>query len=446
MAGEDLGTSGAPAPMRYHPRNMDDQAARNPQRRLLIDCTETTRLGAFTGIQRTVRSLIEAGDAADEAAFVPVRFDGAHFRVAGPPGAPPASASVRERMRRVVLHGSRSPVVRSTVFHPMLQAGARRGLAAGYWGVRRLAASLGARGGSVAYRDSDWLVLLDSTWGPDLRPELERAKRAGARVCMVVYDLIQVRHPELVSPGAADVFSRWLERTLPLADRILTISASVRDEVAAHLVQQGLPALTDRLDWFHLGCDLPAVNGGVPSQDVAALFAATDAPTYLTVGTLEPRKSQATLVDAFDVLWRRGDPSRLVLFGKEGWGSHALVQRLARHPERERRLFWKSGATDADLRLAYARATAVLNASLCEGFGLPIVEAASFGAPVVASDIPVFREVGAADVTFVTPGDVEAWALAIASRRIRMPAMPARAPTWRESAATLARKLGARTA
>ncbi|MFO1305801.1 MAG: glycosyltransferase family 1 protein [Burkholderiales bacterium] len=424
---------------------MNRQAARHSSCRLLIDCTETTRVRAFTGIQRTVRSLLDAGGAVDEAAFVPVRFDGARFRTADAPTGLPASVSVRERMRRLVLHGSRSPLLRATVFHPRVQSGLRRGLAAGYWSVRRAGAGLGAQEAFVEYRGSDWLVLLDSTWGPDLRPEIERARRAGARVCVVVYDLIQLHHPELVSPGAAEVFSRWLARTLPLADRILTISAAVRAEVEDHLRKQGLETLVGRLDWFHLGCDLPAATAASPSPDVEALFAGSDAPTYLAVGTLEPRKSQETLVDAFESLWRRGDPSRLVLFGKEGWGSHGLVDRIARHPERNRRLVWKSDGTDADLRLCYAKATAVLNASLCEGFGLPIVEAASFGAPVVASDIPVFREVAGTDVAFVKPGDVDAWARAIASKRVRTQAMPARLPTWKESASTLAVKLCACT-
>ena len=149
------------------------------------------------------------------------------------------------------------------------------------------------------------------------------------------------------------------------------------------------------------------------------------------------------MLDAFERLWARGNPSRLILVGREGFGSHALMARLSRHAELGRRLFWLSGASDADLAYCYRRVTAVLNASLYEGFGLPIVEAAHFGARVIASDIAVFREVGGDAVTYVARGDVAAWEAAIESARAG-PGLQARPTiTWRSAAEAFASKLGA---
>jgi len=297
----------------------------------------------------------------------------------------------------------------------------------------------------ASWRDrgfGSWLVLLDSTWGPDLRSEMTRAKDEGARVCAVVYDLIQVQRPDLVSPGAACMFSRWLTRTLPLADRILTVSASVRGEVQAYLATAGLPDKIGLVDWFHLGSDIADIPGTLPGERVSAMFAADHAPVFVAVGTLEPRKAQATLLDAFEGLWSRDNPARLVFVGREGFGSHALVARIAAHAELDRRLFWLSAAADCDLAYCYRHASAVLNASLCEGFGLPIVEAAHFGTPVIASDIPVFREVGGAGVTYVPAGDVAAWQNAVAAFEAPRSAPPA-APrlTWRDAAEAFAGKL-----
>ena len=426
---------------------MNAKAAPGCGRRLLVDCTETARLRARTGIQRVVRSLIRAGGSLPDESILPVAFDGARFVEAGAADlsdrlASSGTWSVRERLRNAVLSGSRSAVLRSTLLHPALQGAARRGVSAAYWRSRRVRRGL-AQSRPVAYARSDWIVLLDSTWGPDLRPELARARAAGARVCVVVYDLIQLRRPDLVSPGAARIFSQWIERTLPLADRILTISASVQEDLRALLAERGMGELATRVDWFHLGCDFADSTEGSPSAGVASIFEGGSLPaTFLAVGTLEPRKAQSTLLDAFETLWGRGDRSRLILLGREGWGSHALVARLRCHPERDRRLFWIADATDADLRYCYGRATAVLNASLCEGFGLPLVEAAHLGAPVIASDIAVFREVGGDGTIYVTPGDAEAWARAVASVRVRRETRGTHpGVTWEEAAATLVRKL-----
>jgi len=418
-------------------------SARIMRGNIYIDCTETLRVGANTGIQRTVRSMLRAGREISGGLFVPVAFDGVHFVAAESRAldvrvARAGSIRLRERLQGAVLAGSRSAALRATILHPALQSVARRGASAGYWALR---ARRGASHASpVAFTEGDWLVLLDSTWGPDLRPELARAKRAGARVCAVVYDLIQVRRPDLVSPGAARVFSRWLARTLPLADRILTISASVQDDVREYLAQDGARGSGAKVDWFHLGSDFADPPAVAPTNELAAMF--HGAPAFVAVGTLEPRKAQGTLLDAFDRLWARGNPSRLILIGREGFGSHSLVERLDRHAELGRRLFWLSGASDADLVYCYRHATGVLNASLCEGFGLPLVEAAHFGAPVIASDIAVFREVGGDAVTYVAAGDVAAWESAIASSRTRhaVPPAPTRL-TWRSAAEAFARKL-----
>ena len=145
----------------------------------------------------------------------------------------------------------------------------------------------------------------------------------------------------------------------------------------------------------------------------------------------------ATVLDAFERLWQRGDTSRLILVGREGFGSHVLTRRLSRHPERGSRLVWLQDASDADLEVCYRHAAALINASTSEGFGLPIVEALHRGIAVIASDIPVFREVGGSEVVYVPPGDVEAWAAAIeAIERAparHAPSAPRYARSWAEA-------------
>jgi glycosyltransferase involved in cell wall biosynthesis len=65
---------------------------------------------------------------------------------------------------------------------------------------------------------------------------------------------------------------------------------------------------------------------------------------------------------------------------------------------------------DRTLAAVYRRAAAVLLPSDREGFGLPVIEALACGAPVIASDLPVLREVGGSTVEYCRPGDARAWA------------------------------------
>ena len=111
------------------------------------------------------------------------------------------------------------------------------------------------------------------------------------------------------------------------------------------------------------------------------------------VGTIEPRKGHAQALAAFERLWTAGVQANLIIVGREGWGLEQLTKRLRTHPERGKRLLWLEGASDEMLLRFYESAVALLAASEGEGFGLPLVEAAKHGLPIIARDLPVFREV-----------------------------------------------------
>jgi len=162
----------------------------------------------------------------------------------------------------------------------------------------------------------------------------------------------------------------------------------------------------------------------------------------LSVGTLEPRKGQATILEAFELAWAAGAEVALCLIGKQGWMMDALAQRLRGHAEWGRRLLWVTGANDAELDFAYRHARAVMAASLNEGFGLPIIEAAQYGKPVILSDIPIFREVAGEGAAYFAPGCATALAAIVSAWAVAVPPLPP-IPwlTWQESAGNLARLL-----
>jgi len=123
-------------------------------------------------------------------------------------------------------------------------------------------------------------------------------------------------------------------------------------------------------------------------------------PSFLSVSTIEPRKGYAQLLTAFEQLWRGGADANLVIVGKQGWNVEELVQTLRDHPEGGRRLFWLKGISDEDLERVYKSSACLIFASEAEGFGLPIVEAARHGLPLLLRDIPVFREIAGPYATY----------------------------------------------
>jgi glycosyltransferase involved in cell wall biosynthesis len=160
--------------------------------------------------------------------------------------------------------------------------------------------------------------------------------------------------------------------------------------------------------WFHLGADLErsAPSTGWPEAYVKVTDATDARPTFLMVGTLEPRKGHAEALTAFEALWADGHALNLVIVGKSGWLVDDLIERIRSHPENGTKLFWLNGASDECLEDLYGRATCLLAASEAEGFGLPLIEAARRGLPVLARDLPVFREVaGGAAYYFADTSD-----------------------------------------
>ena len=209
----------------------------------------------------------------------------------------------------------------------------------------------------------------------------------------MVYDLIPLERPDLAPEGSPIMLDKWLRSVTPHATGMLGISRTVADELRIHLEKQ-YAAPWPRVDYFYLGAGLDGVD--THPQHLSAIeqaFENAGASVYLTVGTIEPRKNHALMLDAFDRLWATGKRTRLVMFGRLGWRSDVFACRIRAHPELGKRLFWFERGTDAELDQAYRRASALIFASSCEGFGLPLVEAMQYGLPVLASDIAVFREI-----------------------------------------------------
>jgi len=216
------------------------------------------------------------------------------------------------------------------------------------------------------------------------------------QVQFVVYDLLPLLRPECFAPEVAEVFERWAKVVAEMADGALCISQSVANEFARWLDASGVSRFRPfRIDYFHLGADLdPGTGQSSEGQSLSRRSSQRkDDLQFLMVSTIEPRKGHAQAIDAFELLWAEGVEARLVIVGKAGWLVESLVERIRAHRELGRRLVWIDRADDEKLIELYRTSSALLVVSEGEGFGLPLIEAAHYGLPVICRDIPVFREV-----------------------------------------------------
>jgi len=239
--------------------------------------------------------------------------------------------------------------------------------------------------------------------GLDLQPEVVPVQRdyllslhrRGVKIYFIVYDLLPVLKPRVFRSGTQANYQRWLE-TISNFDGAVCISRVVAAELDAwqriHISQR---LRSFKIHWFHLGANVENTvpTSGLPDDTNIVFKELASRPTFLMVGTIEPRKCQTQALDAFELLWKQDVDVNLVIVGKQGWMVKSLVERLRQHAERNKRLFWLEGISDEYLEKIYTTSTCLIAASEGEGFGLSLIESAKHGLPIIARDIPVFREV-----------------------------------------------------
>ncbi|WP_017773051.1 glycosyltransferase family 4 protein [Paraburkholderia kururiensis] len=250
----------------------------------------------------------------------------------------------------------------------------------------------------ITFGKDDVFIGLDLTAHlfPAFSETLRHMYEAGVQIHYVVYDLTPLMNTRWHTPGMTQAFTHWIDGLASYAHSLVCISEAVAADVGRWFVEKraGLGRVPD-ITHFHLGADIgnsqPTV--GMPDEAKQVLDALKACPSFLMVGTVEPRKSYAQAIDAFELLWSKGEEVNLVIVGKAGWHVEELVERLREHPLRGKRLFWLEGISDEYLERVYETCCALIAASEYEGFGLPLIEAAQHKLPIVARDIPVFREV-----------------------------------------------------
>lgn len=378
------------------------------RKRLLLDVTKTYESQFSTGIQRVVREVVRRADRLgrdlDMDMVIVVASNGGYFRLddAGmqrllsPPPAKGGAMVTQSRLAQRV-----KALLQSNA---MLYAAMQRRIL-----DRRLKA-LTTGLAPVPVGSDDVVALIDyfGAGSPSV-PAIRNAHCQGAATVAIIYDVIPLVHRDMVPATTAYPFEWAFKRVVPILDGAITISKSEADLIRAlPLVKQaGLPVAS-----FYLGQDLRTVDT-VAGDTTIPTQAWTNGPTFVMVGTIEPRKRNAAILAAFDQLWSQGCAANLVMIGRIGWEIDTFVEQVKRHSRNGSSLFLCHQVDDAELHAAMTRADAIVMASKAEGFGLPIVEALSLGVPVIASDIPIFREIAGDAGCYFPPDDTDGTAAVI---------------------------------
>lgn len=312
------------------------------------------------------------------------------------------------------------------VFAVLLEPGTSGGAVLRLAVVRQLIAP--ARKGDVR---GNWLLNTGHS-GLDRADYAQQIEAHTLRPLFFVHDVIPLTHPQYCRAGEQQRHRLRMDTVLRHGQGVIVNSAytlyRLRDH--AHAVAQPLP---------------PTV---VAPLAPAALPAPASAPLlrgdyFLMLGTIEPRKNHGLVLQVWRELAARMGAAtpRLVVVGQVGWDCEAVLQMLECNDELKPFVIHESSCGDARLATWLRHARALLFPSFVEGYGLPLVEALSVGVPVIASDLPVFREVAGVIPEFLSPNDRPGWRDAVidysrpgSARRAgqigRLQGF--RAPTWQQ--------------
>jgi glycosyltransferase involved in cell wall biosynthesis len=269
--------------------------------------------------------------------------------------------------------------------------------------ARLLAAALVARSPREGLAGRAYLNIGHTDF--DLTVHRDWVRRSGVWPFYFLHDLIPVLHPEFSRPHAVRRHIGRVECALQSATGIILGTEAVRRDLAGYAAARGLP--------------LPplavAPLAGEEFVRPAPAAPADSVPFFLCIGTIEPRKNHRLLLAVWQRLAARlgAATPRLVIVGQTGPMTGDILAPLAADAALRAHVEHRRVCCDAELAGLIHHARAVLVPSLAEGFGLPFVEALQAGTPVIASDLPVFREIGQGAATLIDPFDRDVWEHAV---------------------------------
>ena len=255
------------------------------------------------------------------------------------------------------------------------------------------------------------------------------------RPLFLVHDLIPVRYPEFCRPGESKRHELRLKNMLRFGAGLIANSESTLAELEMFAAEHRLPVPPTVVAPL-----APAIPSLGP---IGGCLLASSKPYFVVLGTIEPRKNHLMLLHAWQrIIERHGvNAPHLVVIGQLGWEAENVEDLLQRSRALQGHITVLRQCSDSALRDWLHHARALLFPSFAEGYGMPVIEALAAGLPVLASDLPVLRQMAGGVPEFLDPIDALSWIRAIedyalpdsARRAAQLARLGAfRPPTWQQ--------------
>jgi glycosyltransferase involved in cell wall biosynthesis len=228
-------------------------------------------------------------------------------------------------------------------------------------------------------------------------------EKTDVRPVYFVHDLIPVTHPHFCRIGEALRHRGRMRTVLATAAGVIANSQATLGELADFADRNGLPFPPSLAAWL----------GSEPFSKPAK--AGPGPPTFVALGTIEARKNHLLLLGIWlKLVEKLGEKApRLLIIGQRGWEAEDVFGILDGEAALRGHVVEINRASDLEIASRLESSRALLFPSNAEGYGLPLVEALALGVPVIASDLPVFREIGQGVPLLLDPADESGWEAAI---------------------------------
>jgi glycosyltransferase involved in cell wall biosynthesis len=241
--------------------------------------------------------------------------------------------------------------------------------------------------------------------GLDHPGHLDWVQKSGVRPVYFIHDLIPITHPQYCRDGEKQRHISRMTNALRAAHAIIGNSQDTLDILSEFAAVSALPMPVSI--FAHLGTAKAPAHTPAPSPMAK--------PYFVILSTIEGRKNHALLLDIWASMIASGAEKipQLVIIGQRGWQCEDVTIRLDNDAALKPYITELSQCDDATLAQYLRGAKALLFPSFAEGYGMPLMEALMSGTPVIASDIPVFREIAGDVPEFLNPSDQNGWLIMI---------------------------------
>lgn len=216
----------------------------------------------------------------------------------------------------------------------------------------------------------------------------------GGKRVSIIYDVSFLDCPEYAPDRLISYLRKWVPYTVKTSDLIIVNSEFTKQRLVDEYK-------TDKE--LIMVLPIPPIDHVEPDDKILRKMKINE-KYILFVGTIEPRKNLEILIDAYTILNKDiRENYSLVLAGGKGWKDESILQKIKTMQEKGFNIKQTGYVSDAEKSALYQHAALCVQPSLYEGFGMPILEAMSYGKPVVCSDIPVFHEVAGDAAIYFSP-------------------------------------------